>query len=238
MNHTTGCLVCGRDLTYLQSPEQRECYYCHEVAETAAVCAEGHYVCDRCHGLSAEELIERFCRTTELRDPLAIACTLMKNPAIKMHGPEHHFLVPASLLAAYYNTRGDYAAKEAKITQARKRAEMIKGGSCGVLGTCGAAMGTGIFISLITDATPFSEKAWSLSNQMTARSLSVIAKHGGPRCCKRDSWLAIREAVSFLFENCGITLPIEEKTVCTFSEINRECRGIRCPFNPEYSPGA
>jgi hypothetical protein len=34
-----------------------------------------------------------------------MALNLMKNPQIKMHGPEHHFLVPAVLLAAYYNTQ-------------------------------------------------------------------------------------------------------------------------------------
>ncbi len=32
---------------------------------------------------------------------MALAIRLMRLPAVKMHGPEHHFLVPAVLLAAY-----------------------------------------------------------------------------------------------------------------------------------------
>ncbi|MGR4064590.1 MAG: DUF5714 domain-containing protein, partial [Vulcanimicrobiaceae bacterium] len=32
---------------------------------------------------------------------LRMAITLMQNPVVNMHGPEHHFLVPAVLLAAY-----------------------------------------------------------------------------------------------------------------------------------------
>ncbi|VUT25840.1 MAG: hypothetical protein MOIL_01256 [Candidatus Methanolliviera sp. GoM_oil] len=55
------------------------------------------------------------------------------------------------------------------------------GGFCGYHGDCGAAVGTGIFISLITDATPLSKHEWKLSNLMTAKSLLSIANHGGPR---------------------------------------------------------
>jgi len=64
----------------------------------------------------------------------------MKNPKIKMHGPEHHFLVPAVLLSAYYNKKKDSRKKEDKIKEARKRAEKILGGFCGSHGICGAAM--------------------------------------------------------------------------------------------------
>jgi hypothetical protein len=69
-------------------------------------CIGGHFVCDRCHSLAANDLIEQYCLHTGQTDSLEIAVTLMKNPALKMHGPEHHLLVPAVLLAAFYNQHG------------------------------------------------------------------------------------------------------------------------------------
>jgi hypothetical protein len=170
------------------------------------------------------DLIERVCMATDIAEPLAIACQLMDHPAVKMHGPEHHFLVPAALLAAYCNLTGRADEKQGMLKKARTRAETVPGGACG------AAIGTGIFVAIITGSTPLAGKAWQLSNEMTARSLQAIARYGGPRCCKRDSWLAIREAVGFCREKLDITLPFHEEHVCPFSEINRECRREACLF--------
>jgi hypothetical protein len=237
MEHTVGCLICGRDLLYTEKPRDLACAVCGEVQSTMAACEVGHFVCDRCHSLEALDLIEQFCITTALEDPHAIACILMRYPAVRMHGPEHHFLVPASLIAAYCNHQGEPGRKGALLKQARARAGMVRGGSCGTHGTCGAAVGTGIFVSLITGSTPLKKQEWSLANQMTARSLMAIARHGGPRCCKRDSWLAISAAVTFLSERFGVTLPVEEAARCEFSDINRECLLEACPFYAGYPTG-
>jgi hypothetical protein len=45
---------------------------------------------------------------------------------------------------------------------------------------CGAGMGTGIFISIVTGATSLSIEEWRLSNLATAKSLLSISEHGGP----------------------------------------------------------
>jgi hypothetical protein len=57
---------------------------------------------------------------------------------MRQHGPELHFLVPAVLISAYSNTKGEPGEKEAKIKKARQRAEKILGGFCGFYGNCGA----------------------------------------------------------------------------------------------------
>ncbi len=246
MEHKTGCLVCGQELLYLSSNELVTCYYCGQQQATNVRCSSGHYVCDRCHSLSADDLIEQFCTHTDQTDPLEMAITLMKNPALKMHGPEHHFLVPAVLLTAYHNSQGASAAPGEGMTQAqtpeaslpawikkaRKRAEDVKGGSCGFCGACGAGIGTGIFISVMTGSTPLSKWEWRLSNQMTAESLRVIAEHGGPRCCKRDTYLALLTAGKFLQEHFNRTLPMDEQVRCEFHLLNRECLELDCPFFP------
>nr|WP_292491793.1 DUF5714 domain-containing protein [Methanoculleus sp. 10] len=59
----------------------------------------------------------------------------------------------------------------------------------------------------------------------------------GPRCCKRDSWLAIRTAVTFLSERFGVTLPVLDTVRCEFGDINRECLREACPFHAGYPTG-
>ena len=46
---TTGCLVCGAPLEYLQSQIEMECTYCHKTFMSNARCVNGHFICDSCH---------------------------------------------------------------------------------------------------------------------------------------------------------------------------------------------
>jgi hypothetical protein len=222
-------LICGRELVYLQQNEMAHCTYCGQAQETNARCIDGHFVCDTCHSLSADDLIERTCAQTQATDPLELAITLMKNPALKMHGPEHHFLVPAVLLAAYYNRTGS-DDKLPRIKQARKRAENVLGGFCGFYGACGAAVGTGIFVSVMTGATPLSGPEWKLSNRVTAECLMKIAAHGGPRCCKRDTFLALLSAGGFVKKHFEVDFMMDRRIQCSFHDLNRECLRENCPF--------
>jgi len=228
--HLTNCLVCGQELVYFGEHRKLECFYCKETVDGNAQCTAGHFVCDRCHGLEAAALIEQFCLRTDLTDPLELAATLMRNPAVKMHGPEHHYMVPAVLLTAYYNKRKLKDRKPEKLAEARKRAANVPGGFCGFYGDCGAAVGTGIFVSLLTGATPLSKKEWRLSNLMTATALTKIAELGGPRCCKRATFLALSEAIKFVEEHFGTKLETAWAGKCGMSEHNKECLLEECPF--------
>ena len=229
----TGCLVCGGDIVYLDAPEELVCTSCGRRQRTTVRCSAGHFVCDDCHRLPAEDFIERACLATRITDPLELAVTLMRHPEVRMHGPEHHFLVPAVLLATYSLATGEGDLLGDRLGKARVRAGQVKGGFCGFLGDCGAAVGTGIFLAVITGATPLSGAEWRLSNLMTSRSLHDIALAGGPRCCKRNTALAILAAVSFVGEEMGVTIPVREGYRCEFSDLNRECRRMECPFYPK-----
>ena len=231
MEHKSGCLICGAELAYSEVTSALVCYYCGATNNANASCIHGHYVCDQCHGCSANDLIERYCAQTSSTNPVAIALQLMKSPAIKMHGPEHHFMVPAALLAAYGNQVSQAARETAgQLAQARSRAEAVSGGFCGFQGACGAAIGTGIFVSVVTKATPLSKHEWQLSNRMTAQSLGVIAEHGGPRCCKRGTFWALLTAVEYMRKHFNAKWYIEQPVVCTFSAMNRECLRQECQF--------
>lgn len=224
--YKSGCCVCGKDLVYKTESERLTCFYCGKQFFSNVTCIEGHYVCDNCHAASPNDLIETLCISTLSERPLDLAISIMNHPEVKMHGPEHHFLVPAVLLAAYYNKRKQYQKKESKIIEARRRAEIILGGFCGSHGNCGAAVGVGIFVSLIKDNNPLAREEWKISNMMTARSLSIIAEHGGPRCCKRNSFLAIETAMELLSD----ISQKDEDIVCNFNQFNKECKGKECPY--------
>ena len=98
------------------------------------------------------------------------------------------------------------------------------------MGVCGAAAGTGIYVSLLTDATPLNGKSWDLPQRMTMQSLAPMVEVGGPRCCKRTCRLAIEEAVKCTKEQFGIEMPVS-RSDCTHMKNNRECLGTRCPFS-------
>ena len=168
------------------------------------------------------------CMGETSRDPIAILEKLMDLPSCRMHGPEHHVLVGAALLTAYRNAGGKTELETALQTHCQ-RACAVPGAACGFWGACGACISTGQVLSVVTGSGPLTEAQWGLCQKMTAKALNAVAEVGGPRCCKRDSYLAVLHAVDFIRENLDITM---EKTVpvCSRSAGNAQCIGSRCPF--------
>lgn len=129
----------------------------------------------------------------------------------------------------YKNAGGEIDLASA-LLEMYSRGKQVPGGACGFWGACGAGISTGMYMSIITKATPLAKEAWGLSNQMTARALDAIGKNGGPRCCKRDSYLAISEAVCFTEEKIGIKMELD-KIICSRSSMNNQCTKNECPFH-------
>jgi len=222
-----GCLICGEDISYLSNKAQLNCAVCNEIKWADAQCLAGHFICDSCHATDSCTWIEQQCLKSDTTRPIEFAVELMRHPCVAMHGPEHHFLVPAVLLTAYLNLTQQSAVKKDKLPEARRRACNVVGGSCGFHGACGAAIGVGIFVSLVTNATPMSSEEWRLSNAATARTLTEIAEKGGPRCCKHSTFIALESAVSFSASHLAQALP-KEQASCEFFRLNRECLGKNC----------
>ena len=141
----------------------------------------------------------------------------------------------AALLTAYRNSGGKLEL-EGALREMLRRGKQVPGGACGFWGACGAGVSTGIFVSIATGATPLAGESWRLSNRMTASALERIAMYGGPRCCKRDSYLALTAAVAFSAQELGVPMA-QEKPVCTRFALNRQCLGPSCPFHPKSNEG-
>ncbi|MBR1960434.1 MAG: SAM-dependent methyltransferase, partial [Bacteroidales bacterium] len=80
-------------------------------------------------------------------------------------------------------------------------------------------------------STPLAQDAWGHSNLMTSRSLARLGEIGGPRCCKRNSYMSILTAIEYAEEVTGIRMDKSE-IICTHTSSNRQCIGRRCPFHP------
>ena len=183
---------------------------------------------------SAVDPVVALCMETTSRNPIEILEKLMSQPDCPMHGPTHHVLVGTALLTAYNNCLPDSAKLdlEEALAEMRKRGEQVPGGACGYMGACGASISTGIFLSIVTRNTPFSTDTWRLCNLCTARALEQVALNGGPRCCKRDSYLSVLTAIDFVKENLGVEM-VKPEVACTRSKINEQCIGKKCPFSSQ-----
>lgn len=222
------CLICKAPLEYLKSDVLMECNICHKKENSKTRCVNGHYVCNECHTQGLDSIIELCMRETS-KNPIDVIEKMMALPSCHMHGPEHHIMVGAALLTAYHNAGGEIDLYSALI-EMMNRGKSVPGGACGFWGACGAGISSGMFVSIISQSTPLSDEPFALSHKMTAKSLEEIGKIGGPRCCKRDSFLSILAAIDFVKEHFGIQM---EKTevVCRYSVQNNQCIGKRCPFS-------
>ncbi len=221
------CLICKAPLLYLDTNEEMECELGHKRQSSKTKCKNGHFVCDECHISEMDEIIS-ICFNSKSKNPIGILEEMMSLQSCHMHGPEHHTMVGSALLTAYKNSGGDIDLKNA-LYEMQKRGRQVPGGVCGFWGACGAGISTGMYFSILCGATPLAKEAWGLSNQMTSRALDAIGQNGGPRCCKRDSYLAIIEAIKFTEEKLGIKMESSD-VICSRSHLNNQCIKENCPF--------
>jgi hypothetical protein len=193
-------------------------------------CPAGHFVCDVCHGATAAEGVRRLLVATTSPDPGAILEQVMALPGLPMHGPEHHAIVPGVIVAATRNAGA--AVPEGALESALARGANVPGGWCGYYGACGAALGVGIAVSVLSKATPLTGRERSLALAATSRALARMVDDQ-PRCCKRASRLAVEAAFEYLREHLDVDVPARERVRCASAARNAQCAGLACPFHTQ-----
>ena len=227
-------LICKAPLVYLEADEEMRCAICGKRFASKTRCVNGHFVCSDCH-MAGLDAIVSLCLSSGSNNPAEIIQSMLAQPFCHMHGPEHHVMVGAALLTAYKNAGGDVELEKA-LREMMKRGKSVPGGACGFWGACGAGISSGMFVSIISSSTPLTVEPFALSHQMTARSLSDIGRRiGGPRCCKRDSFLSIEAAIDFVAERIGVQMEKSE-IVCDYSAQNNQCIGKRCSYSKANHP--
>lgn len=175
--------------------------------------------------------LEQFANSNKIMDPVLLSEQIMDLPDFPMHHNIHHYMVPAILLTCCRKAQGhDALVLRRDLEMALERGKQVPPGACGFLGACGASVGIGIFFSIITDSTPLSQSTWEIGNRATAKALNAIADVGGPRCCKRCSWLSILSARQQIENVLKLNLDWPESIHCKYHERNNECLKERCPF--------
>ncbi|MDD2190859.1 MAG: DUF5714 domain-containing protein [Eubacteriales bacterium] len=222
-----GCIICGSPLTYSVSAEDHTCDICGETFSSNTKCIHGHYVCDNCHNGDVLDHMEKLLIKSHEKNPIRLAEMVFDMPTMKMHGPEHHSMVPAVLETAHQNILG--IRDTSKIQEAINRGKDIKGGSCGFHGNCGACVGTGIAESLYLGATPKSKEERGRAMLATSKALLAVSELGGPLCCKRDSITSIKTYMDISNRYEGAD---DYQYSCKYYMFNQGCIRLECPYFP------
>lgn len=224
----TLCPECGAEVK-LDMLQERECIVCGNKEVDREVCVNGHFVCDACRRKMASKIIKRICLESESKNPTEILLKIMDDRSVRMHDLKHHVAVGSALLTAYRNCGGKVDL-ERSLREMDKRGSWFPGGACGLAGTCGAAASVGAFYSMITETSPHSQETWGKVNLLVSECLHEIGTIGGPRCCKRNSFIAIRVATGWISKEMGIKMESFDKIDCPYKERNDECIKDRCPY--------
>lgn len=222
------CGVCGKPLVYGAASVPRRCVFCGKEFTAQIFCPEGHYICDSCHSGEALDILRTVVNVSTSRSPAEIMETFMSHPSVPMHGPEHHAMVPAAIIAAVRNA--GYPVPDGAVERALTRGSKVPGGWCGLYGTCGAAVGVGVAVSVLTEATPLTGKQRSLAIEATSFALDRMLD-GYPRCCKRAGRKALEAAVEFLRKKLNVNLERRDTDKCNYSDRNNECPGEACSYH-------
>lgn len=151
-------------------------------------------------------------------------------------GPMHHFIVGACLLTAYSNATGkghEFLLPALEILESRS--SNVPGASCARWGICGAAISAGMAYAIVADNAPLKKEGWAEGQGMVAEIALAISKAGAPRCCKRDSRLAIEIAGEAFERDFEVRFPTGVERVCVHApcaaaEVNSACLGEGCAY--------
>ncbi len=177
------------------------------------------------------DLIRKACFASTSKDPVAIFKAIAREDYIRIHGPEHHILDGACFLAAFRNA-GGVVDLEKGLEHVMEEGLTMPGATCGLWGVCGSVTSIGTALAFLEGTGPLTEDdSWASHMRYTASALTELAAVGGPRCCKRDAFLALRTAVAYAGERYGVELELGD-IVCGFFPKNQQCLKNRCPFYP------
>ena len=162
-------------------------------------------------------------------NPVRIFKNIAKKEYVSMHGPEHHILDGACVLAAYHNAGGDIDLDDS-LARLMQEGIRMPGAMCALWGVCGAVTSVGAALAIIDKTGPLSEDGtWGDHMSFTSQAIGDLGRINGPRCCKRDAMIAFKNAVLYINSRYEVKLEYEDEQ-CLFSSCNPQCIKERCPF--------
>lgn len=164
------------------------------------------------------------------KNPIDIVKKIMQKEFVNIHGPEHHFLDGAAFLVSYKNAGGNVDIEKA-LDKLKERTVKMPGAMCGHWGICGSTASIGATLSIIHQTGPLSNDDFYKDHmEYTSNAISKMSQIGGPRCCKRNAFLSLSEAIKFVERKYNIKMDLEA-IHCEFSSWNKQCIASRCPYH-------
>lgn len=180
--------------------------------------------------MELNEIIKKECLTSTTQNPFVLFRQIMSHEEIPMHGPIHHIIDGACFLSALHQARKDFDLEKA-LDEMINRGSKMPGATCGHWGVCGSVCSLGAALSIYHATSPLSQdEHYKEHLKYTSMVLNKMSEIGGPRCCKRNAFLAMQTAIDFVKEMYHIELE-KEIITCDFSSKNQQCIGKRCPFS-------
>jgi MoaA/NifB/PqqE/SkfB family radical SAM enzyme/SAM-dependent methyltransferase len=228
VKNRAGCMICGKELEYLKKRELKNCFYCSKEFSANAVCKNGHFVCDACHGMDSLAFVRELLIYTKETDLIDLLNKIRSHPSFSLHGPEHHYAIPGVIVTVYRNLGGDVTDQD--ILTAIERGSAIPGGSCAFWGGCGAPLGAGIGFGVILGSNPLTPVPRQIVQKTVSEITGETGKITAARCCQRESWITLLKVSEISERYLDIKLPANGNRVCTQMAQNRECIKAGCPF--------
>ncbi|WP_321494324.1 DUF5714 domain-containing protein [uncultured Desulfobacter sp.] len=222
------CMLCGRPLVYLEEQRPEACVFCGKKYPANALCEQGHFVCDHCHGKDIVDVVKHICTHTDATDMIDLMNQLRSHPSFPLHGPEHHFAVPGVITAVYRNLGGDIT--DSDIITAIDRGRAVPGGVCAFWGTCGAAVGAGIALGVILKSTPLKPKARQIVQKVSETIIHDLNRIEAARCCQREVWTTFKTMARLSEVYLPLILRAHGDVQCRQQGKNRECIRQTCPY--------
>ncbi len=224
------CMLCGAPLVYAKESAEARCSFCGATKNADAKCTQGHFVCDACHSADAAAVIAHLCETSTETDLLALFSRIRSHPSFHVHGPEHHVLVPAVMVAAFRNAGGELP--QDALRKAIERGAKIPGGFCGLAGVCGAPSGVSIGYAVLLGSTPMTPSLRQRVLDVHALATRAVARFEAARCCQRDCLEALKLAAALSGDLLPVRLDARAEVTCSQVAKNRECIATGCPHHP------
>ncbi|MBR3328587.1 MAG: hypothetical protein IKG22_14840 [Atopobiaceae bacterium] len=184
-----------------------------------------------------EWIINKLMRSTSTT-PAVLMEEVMADERCRAFGPIHHFIVGATLLTCWRNAEGS-PNRDVLLTddleEMLERSSCVPGAVCARWGVCGAAASAGMAYAIVRGNAPLRNEGWQEGQLMVSELLARIAQSGSPRCCKRDSRVAIAAAVSHFNALGGPQMKESNKVpICASYAFNTVCMGVYCTFHPGH----
>lgn len=181
-----------------------------------------------------ESWVQDLCLASDSTCPESLLEQVMADERHPAFGPLHHFTVGAVLITCCRNAMAsaDRDAKlEADLDELAARSAHVPGATCARWGVCGAAASAGMAYAILRENAPLKVEGWQEGQLLVSMLLERIAHAGAPRCCKRDSRIAVRESLPVFKQAFGVRLArLSDAPRCETAPLNSVCMGNACPF--------